>query len=429
MPPKKKEEEKPRALLGRPGNNVKAGLVGLPNVGKSTTFNMMCKMSVPAENFPFCTIDPTESRVQVPDPQFTELIGAFKPKSEVPAVLTVFDIAGLVKGASEGAGLGNAFLSHISATDALFHICRTYEETADGDVATHVEDTVDPVRDLEIIANELLQKDIAFVESQRGPLAKEVGRDGKAKDKKDKLAATDKILEWIKSGKDARFGQWSSKEVDVLNEYNLLTSKPALYLVNMSEKDFLRKKNKHLPKLHAWLTENRPGEKMIPYSAAMEAKLLEMEAAEKAAFLEESKAASQMDKIVVEGCARDLVGRSSGAILARLGAILTAHPHLQVPHAAADPLLHVRRRRGQVLDDQEGVEGAAGGGDDPHRLRARVHQGGGLLVRRLEEPGRGGQGEGGGEVPHRGEGVRRQRRRRHLLQVQRHRRGKEEVGS
>ena len=301
MGPKKKVVEEERQLLGRPGNTVKIGVVGVPNVGKSSFFNLLSKLNVPAENFPFCTIEPNEAMVPVPDQRFNWLVEHHKPASVVPPVIRVTDIAGLVKGASEGAGLGNAFLSHISATDALFHICRTYEETADGDVATHVEDTVDPVRDLEIIANELLQKDIAFVESQRGPLAKEVGRDGKAKDKKDKLAATDKILEWIKSGKDARFGQWSSKEVDVLNEYNLLTSKPALYLVNMSEKDFLRKKNKHLPKLHAWLTENRPGEKMIPYSAAMEAKLLEMEAAEKAAFLEESKAASQMDKIVVEG--------------------------------------------------------------------------------------------------------------------------------
>ena len=113
----------------------------------------------------------------MPDPQFKELLSAWKPKSEIAAFLTVFDIAGLVKGAAEGAGLGNAFLSHISATDALFHICRTYEETADGDVATHVEDSVDPVRDLEIIAGELLAKDIAFVDAQRGPLAKEVGRE------------------------------------------------------------------------------------------------------------------------------------------------------------------------------------------------------------------------------------------------------------
>ena len=192
MPPKKKEEEKPRALLGRPGNNVKAGLVGLPNVGKSTTFNMMCKMSVPAENFPFCTIDPTESRVQVPDPQFTELIGAFKPKSEVPAFLTVFDIAGLVKGASEGAGLGNAFLSHISATDALFHICRTYEETADGDAATHVEDTVDDAlaialsgRSAEATVTELVDGPLAYprlvekIEQWRTLLAEDAAREAR----------------------------------------------------------------------------------------------------------------------------------------------------------------------------------------------------------------------------------------------------------
>jgi len=301
MAPKKKEEEKPRQLLGRPGNNIKAGLVGMPNVGKSTTFNLMCNMSIPAENFPFCTIDPSESRVEVPDPQFKELLSAWKPKSEIAAFLTVFDIAGLVKGAAEGAGLGNAFLSHISATDALFHICRTYEETADGDVATHVEDSVDPVRDLEIIAGELLAKDIAFVENVRGPLAKEVGRDGKAKEKKDKLEATDKILDYMKAGNDVRFGTWNNKEIDVINEYNLLTSKPALYLVNMSEKDFLRKKNKFLPKLHAWITEKRPGEKMIPYSAAMEQKMVDFSEDEKKAYLEENKCTSTMDKIVVEG--------------------------------------------------------------------------------------------------------------------------------
>merc|ERR1719424_2172173 len=166
----------------------------------------------------------------------------WKPKNEVPAYLTIFDIAGLVKGAADGEGLGNAFLSHISATDAIFHVVRTFEETADGDMATHVEDSVDPVRDLEIIRDELRLKDVAALEKLIEPLEKEVKRDGKAKEK------------------EARFGAWSTKEIDVLNECCLLTSKTALHLVNMSEKDFLRKKNKRLPKLKAWIDENRPGE-------------------------------------------------------------------------------------------------------------------------------------------------------------------------
>tara|TARA_B100000524_G_C23640689_1_gene366562 strand:+ start:1183 stop:1662 length:480 start_codon:yes stop_codon:yes gene_type:complete len=101
----------------------------MPNVGKSTTFNIMCNMSVPAENFPFCTIDPTEARVELSDPNFKHLLEKFHPKSEVPAFLSVVDIAGLVKGAAEGEGLGNAFLSHINATDAIFNVVRVFEET------------------------------------------------------------------------------------------------------------------------------------------------------------------------------------------------------------------------------------------------------------------------------------------------------------
>ena len=113
MPPKKKVEVVKKVLLGRPKNTLKMGLVGLPNVGKSTTFNVLSGLSVPAENYPFCTIDPSEAKIFIPDPRFEKLCEMHKPKSKVMASISIFDIAGLVKGASTGAGLGNAFLSHI----------------------------------------------------------------------------------------------------------------------------------------------------------------------------------------------------------------------------------------------------------------------------------------------------------------------------
>ncbi|CAM9749540.1 unnamed protein product, partial [Ectocarpus sp. 13 AM-2016] len=141
-------------MLGRPGNNVKVGIVGVPNVGKSSFFNILGKMHVPAENFPFCTIDPNVAIVPVPDQRFKWLIKKYKPVSEVPPNMTITDIAGLVKGAAEGAGLGNAFLSHIRAVDAIFMMLRAFENA---DI-THVEGDVNPVRDIEIINEELLLK-------------------------------------------------------------------------------------------------------------------------------------------------------------------------------------------------------------------------------------------------------------------------------
>ena len=162
------------------------------------------------------------------------------------------------------------------------------------------------MRDLEIIADELRLKDIAALEKIIEPLKKEVGRDGKAKEKKDRLDATMKLYAFLtEEKKDIRFGEWSNKEIDVLDDYNLLTAKPAIFLVNMSEKDMIRKKNKFLPKLKTWMDENRPGEKMIPFSAEMEQKLFEMKKAGDLdgikKYEEENKVGSQMEKLITSG--------------------------------------------------------------------------------------------------------------------------------
>jgi obg-like ATPase 1 len=179
MPPKgKKEEAKPKVILGRPKNTLSMGLVGLPNVGKSTTFNVLSKLSVPAENYPFCTIDPNEAKINVPDPRFDKLVEMYNPKSRVQAQLSITDIAGLVKGASSGAGLGNAFLSHISAVDGIYHVVRAFPN----EEVIHEEGDVDPIRDIEIINNELCLKDLQTIERVYEDLK---GRMKRKKEKKD----------------------------------------------------------------------------------------------------------------------------------------------------------------------------------------------------------------------------------------------------
>jgi len=304
MPPKKKgeEEEKP-VIMGRVGTNLKMGIVGLPNVGKSTFFNVLTKTSIAAaENFPFCTIDPNESRCPVPDERYDWLCDHWKPASKVPAFLNVVDIAGLVKGAAEGQGLGNAFLGNISACDAIFHVTRAFE---DEDI-THVEGGVDPVRDLAIIAEELRLKDIEYIDKQLASMEKTVVRGGdKAREFEYKTLV--KVADHLKDtesgpGRWIRYGDWNGKELEAINPHLFITAKPVIYLINLSEKDYIKKKNKWLAKIVGWIKENDPGALAIPFSGILEHKLFEMSAEEQTAYAEANPGAKgTLDKIIVQG--------------------------------------------------------------------------------------------------------------------------------
>jgi len=301
MPPKKKndkEVEKP-ILIGRMGTNLKVGIVGLPNVGKSTFFNVLTKSSqAAAENFPFCTIDPNEARVAVPDERWDWLVAHHKPASKVPAFLNVTDIAGLVKGASEGQGLGNAFLSHIRACDAMFHLCRTFE---DADI-THVEGDVDPIRDLDIINEELRLKDVEYFEKIFDECERMYvrGNDKKRKVEYEILCKIKKVL--IEETRMIRYGDWNQADIEILNKHLFITAKSMIYLVNLSEKDFIRKKNKWLPKIKEYIDKNDPGATVIPFSGTFEQKLMDLETDdERKAYCEETKCTSILDKIVVQG--------------------------------------------------------------------------------------------------------------------------------
>ncbi|KAF5867457.1 putative gtp-binding protein [Botrytis fragariae] len=295
MPPKKVVEEK-KALLGRPGNNLKSGIVGLANVGKSTLFQAITKCSLgnPAspesiirinvnnvKNFPFATIDPEESRVIVPDDRYDWLCEKYNPKSRVPAHLTIYDIAGLTRGASKGEGLGNAFLSHIRAVDAIFQVVRCFDDAE----IIHIEGDVDPVRDLTIISDELRIKDIEFVEKALEAQKKLTRRGGQSLEMKklrEEEATIEKVLAMLNDGKDVRKGNWSPKEIECINPLFLLTAKPVVYLINLSEKDYIRKKNKHLAKVMEWIKEHAAGDPIMPISICLEERLTQFATEEEA---------------------------------------------------------------------------------------------------------------------------------------------------
>jgi len=273
--------------FGRVKANLKMGVLGLPNVGKSSLFNLLTEQNVAAENFPFCTIDPNESRCAVPDWRFDWLCDLWQPPSRIPAYLMITDIAGLIKGASEGAGLGNAFLSHIQAVDGLYHVVRAFENPE----VVHVEDSVDPIRDLETIQYELCRKDSAYIEGIRAKKEMDVKRDPKNKLPPVFFTVMDRCKEMLESNTPLRSGNWNLEEVAKINELipQAITLKPIVYLVNLDEKSFRRKGNKWLVPINEWV-QSHGGGIIIPFSVEWEQKLwnLRNSPTEKEAFLAET---------------------------------------------------------------------------------------------------------------------------------------------
>eukprot|EP01116_Phalansterium_solitarium_P014609 TRINITY_DN32350_c0_g1_i1.p2 TRINITY_DN32350_c0_g1~~TRINITY_DN32350_c0_g1_i1.p2 ORF type:complete len:389 (-),score=102.00 TRINITY_DN32350_c0_g1_i1:125-1291(-) len=300
MAKKGQEEEVSKIILGRVSNSLAMGVVGIPNVGKSTLFNLLTKLQVPAENFPFCTIEPNEARVSVPDERYDWLCNFHKPASKVPAALQVTDIAGLIKGASTGEGLGNAFLSHINAVDGIFHVLRIFE---DEDI-THVDGSIDPVRDLETITEELFLKDIEFATKARDAKNRFARTDKKIKAEVDIM---DKVIELLNQRKLVRFQPWKVNEVEVVNSMLLLTAKPVVYLINMSEEDYIKKKSRWLGKIKAWV-DAHGGESVIPFCASLESKLAGMDPEDAKKYCAEKGVTSNISKIIRVGyAALDLI--------------------------------------------------------------------------------------------------------------------------
>ena len=259
---------------------LKCGIVGLPNVGKSTLFNCLSSAKAQAANFPFCTIEPNVGVITVPDERLTRLAELVHPGRIVPATCEIVDIAGLVKGASKGEGLGNKFLGNIRETDAIIHVLRCFED----ENITHVDGTIDPIRDKEIIDTELQLKDLETIEGQLAKVQKTAAAGNKdAKVLAGVLVAYKEVLE---QGKNARVVAFDSKEEqDAARNLFLLTSKPVLYVCNVSEAE-AKDGNDFTKKIEAMAAEE--GAEAMVIAAKTEEDIAELESYEdKQLFLEE----------------------------------------------------------------------------------------------------------------------------------------------
>jgi GTP-binding protein YchF len=209
--------------------SLKCGIVGLPNVGKSTLFNCLSNAKAQSANFPFCTIEPNIGTISVPDPRLEKLEVLAKPQRVVPTTMEIVDIAGLVKGASKGEGLGNQFLANIRETDAIIHVLRCFD---DGNII-HVDGSVDPIRDKEIIDIELQLKDLETIEKRISSIARMLKSGDKEVVKENEVAQKIKLA--LEQGKSARSIDFDEKEQEIVKKFQLITSKPVLYLCNVDE--------------------------------------------------------------------------------------------------------------------------------------------------------------------------------------------------